>query len=429
MPNHSHTIAHSLLHNRTLLMVHYGDNWLRGSEHCLLNLCHALKTQGYQPIVWCNAPALAEALKACDLPCYCEPMSIVLGYQKKHYDLAAWYKQMKFGMALITQWKPALVHINSAAPCQWMLAACAFTNTPNITQLHAHYGTFKDRLSLGLHFCNNIIGVSHAAIRALDEDGKNPNQTCTILPNAIDAKTLLQQKPVNIKQALGLKKQDTLLLSVGSLIKRKGHRFLIDNIKQLNHHHKPHYLAIIGDGEELDTLKAQCEALGLTHHVFFLGNKTNAFGYMQGDADALVSTALDEVFGLVLAEANLAKLPVIAPNIKGINSVIKHKKTGILYTPNSASSLQQSILSLANKSVWQTYIHRGHYRAKTTFNSQKHIYATIKAYEKAIEINQQKSALNTLNKIIFVAKITLKWAVIKLLPKSVLINRFSEATK
>ncbi|WP_394203065.1 glycosyltransferase [Marinagarivorans algicola] len=406
--------THALPDSSTILLVHYGDNWLRGSEHCLLNLCHALKKQGFSPIVWCNTQALSEALKSHGVPYHCSKMEILLGYQKKRYDLCAWYTQIKTGINLIKQYKPALVHINSAAPCQWMQVAGLLTNTPCITQLHAHYGTFKDRLTLGLHFCNIIMGVSHAAIRALDSDGTNLQQTRIILPNAIDALTLQQQPPVSIKKALGVEQDAILLLSVGSLIKRKGHRFLLDTLHTLNTlsslaHHKPYYVAIIGDGEELESLKEQCVALNINKYVFFLGNQDNAFGYMLGDADALISTAIDEVFGLVLAEANLAKIPVIAPNIKGINSVIKQYKTGLLYTPNNHLSLQKALLSLSQHTDWQVRVSRGYYRALTTFNSHKHIYGIIQAYEQAIDIHQNNTFLTRFKKSLFVCQAIQKW--------------------
>ncbi len=418
-----------------ILLVHYGDDWLRGSEHCLLDLCLALKKQGFSPIVWCNAQTLSDALKSHNVPHHCSEMHIFLGYQKKRYDLYAWYTQVKTGIQLIKKYRPALVHINSAAPCQWMQAACLLTKTPSITQLHAHYGTFKDRLTLGLHFCNIIMGVSHAAIRALDRDGINRQQTRIILPNAIDALALQQQPPIPIKKALGLKQDAILLLSVGSVIKRKGHQFLLNALctlnasATLNHHRKPYYVAIIGDGEELDSLKAQCDALNITEYVFFLGNQDNAFGYMLGDADALISTAIDEVFGLVLAEANLAKIPVIAPNIKGINSVIKQHKTGLLYTPNNSLSLQKALLSLSQHACWQVRVSRGYYRALTTFNSHNHIYGIVQAYEQAIEIHHNNTLLTRFKKWLFVCQAIKKWAFKKNLLAHCIINKKTAAIK
>ena len=143
--------------NDVVLLVHYGDNWLRGSEQCLLDLTRALKACGLTPVVWCNAPVLQRALNQQGILCECSPMAIFCGYTAPKYDLGRWWQQMRKGIQLIKHYKPRIVHSNSAAPCQWMSLACALTQTAQVTQLHAHYGVLKDRLSLGLHFCSTII--------------------------------------------------------------------------------------------------------------------------------------------------------------------------------------------------------------------------------------------------------------------------------
>ena len=392
--------------NDVVLLVHYGDNWLRGSEHCLLDLTRALKACGLTPVVWCNAPALQHALNQQGILCECSPMAIFCGYTAPKYDLGRWWQQMRKGIQLIKHYKPRIVHSNSAAPCQWMSLACALTQTAQVTQLHAHYGVLKDRLSLGLHFCSTIIGVSYAATRALMNDGvKN---TLHIVPNSIDATQLLQQPRLPLKTLLGIAPQDILLLSVGSLIKRKGHAFLLQVVAHLNQNNHRVYAAIIGAGEESTALKNLSKQLNLEDRVFFLGESQQAFGYMQGDADALVSTAEDEVFGLVLAEANLAKLPVIAPNIIGINSVIKHQKTGYLYTPNHLHALAKAILSLPNKDLWQPKIHKGYWRAITVFAPQKNMQALLQKYQLAIDHNQNNSVKKLLASMFFIAALVAK---------------------
>ena len=48
-----------------VLYVHYGDNWIRGSEIVLLDLLKSAKENNYAPLLWCNSDDLAA--KATDL--------------------------------------------------------------------------------------------------------------------------------------------------------------------------------------------------------------------------------------------------------------------------------------------------------------------------------------------------------------------------
>ena len=61
----SDTIAQGKGIKPRVLYVHYGDNWLRGSEIVLLDLLKSAKDNHYAPVLWCNSEVLAK--KATDL--------------------------------------------------------------------------------------------------------------------------------------------------------------------------------------------------------------------------------------------------------------------------------------------------------------------------------------------------------------------------
>lgn len=379
---------------KRLLIAHYGDDWLRGSEKCLIDTVKVALQNGVEVAVYCNSPILADALKSLSVPVTSEPMAILFGYHRPTCDIKAWWRQLRTGVSLITQFKPDVVHINSAAPAQWMTIACRFTGVPCVTQLHAHYGTLKDRLTLNIYASNHITGVSYAALRALQSDG-TAKQRLSIIPNAIDSASLLQQPLVNLKAELGLSQQP-LLISLGSLIARKGQRQLIEAISQLKHQGFEHHAAIIGSGPDLAALQEHARAYNVSDRIFFLGERSDAIGIMRGGADALICTSLDEVFGLVLAEANLAKIPVIAPNIVGINSVIKHRKTGWLYRANNVAALTQAIASLHTDPAWPARVAKGYYRATTVFASARQWQALLSCYQQVVATAQPPKLWMTL---------------------------------
>ena len=58
--NMSDTIAQGKGVKPQVLYVHYGDNWLRGSEIVLLDLLKSAKDNHYAPVLWCNSEVLAK---------------------------------------------------------------------------------------------------------------------------------------------------------------------------------------------------------------------------------------------------------------------------------------------------------------------------------------------------------------------------------
>ena len=56
----SEYITHDKGMKPRVLYVHYGDNWIRGSEIVLLDLLKLAKENNYAPVLWCNSDILAE---------------------------------------------------------------------------------------------------------------------------------------------------------------------------------------------------------------------------------------------------------------------------------------------------------------------------------------------------------------------------------
>ena len=105
----------------------------------------------------------------------------------------------------------------------------------------------------------------------------------------------------------------------------------------------PVQLVIAGDGPDKNSLQALAIDLDVEHCVHFLGSRNDVAGLLRGGADLFVSGAREEVFGLALAEANLASIPVVAPEVGGIPSVVKDNVNGFLVAPGNSISLAGAI--------------------------------------------------------------------------------------
>jgi len=87
---------------------------------------------------------------------------------------------------------------------------------------------------------------------------------------------------------------------------------------------------IMGDGELKESLTDLIKKLGLEDKVFLTGYVDNAAQYIKA-FDVFVLTSKSEALALVLLEAGLAEVPVIAPRVGGVPEIIEDHHTGLLF--------------------------------------------------------------------------------------------------
>lgn len=326
--------------SKKVLFVHYGDNWLRGSEICLINLVNDLPKEHFTPVIWTNNSTLFKEVESSYQSFY-SPFSFVWNELTPSRGFSSWFQQVKYAINLIKQNNISLIHVNSAAPCQWMLFASYITGTPMITHLHSPYG-IKDRLSFGVMMAPLIVTVSFAISKELRGDGVD-EKNFRVIPNGINQYHDFKGEPIKVKQRLGLTEDDKLLVTVGSLIHRKGVDTLIRVVDQLKNETVPYHLLVIGDGIERSNLERLSKQLGVSDRVHFVGEQHSVYSWLKGGVDIFISGARSEAFGLVIAEAASASVPVIAPNIDGIPEVLIHNHSALLYKNSSPKHLAQLV--------------------------------------------------------------------------------------
>jgi glycosyltransferase involved in cell wall biosynthesis len=160
----------------------------------------------------------------------------------------------------------------------------------------------------------------------------------TLLYNAIDVDRFTPK-------AKALRKNR--MVTIGSLVDKKGHDLAIQTIAELHQRGFRVSLDILGDGPNLHQLKQQVEQLNLTDYILFHGNVDFPEEYLWG-AKVYVHTASYEPFGLVLLEAMAAELPVVCTNGKGNKVLIENGKNGFMVEERDPLKLANSIELLLN---------------------------------------------------------------------------------
>ncbi len=165
-----------------------------------------------------------------------------------------------------------------------------------------------------------------------------PDRILTVIPNGlvfseVPECTDLGRKPLGFKLPRAFEGK-TVLLSLGRLIKRKGHRWFIENV--FIHLPETYVYLIAGNGQEFDRIAETVRRNGLDRRVRLLGyvsEEEKACLFEMADLFIMpnISDENDqEGFGIVLLEAGSYALPTIAADIEGITDAIIDGKTGIL---------------------------------------------------------------------------------------------------
>lgn len=137
------------------------------------------------------------------------------------------------------------------------------------------------------------------------------------------------------------------LITIGSLVPKKGHAFLLDLVVELKRiTQKTVELIVLGDGPLKPSLVTQKDNKRLGNNVKLLGKVNNPETYLQ-QANFYVHGANEEPFGLVLIEAMASGLPVFTTDGYGNRDLINHGENGFIYFERDAKKMAKDILSLS----------------------------------------------------------------------------------
>lgn len=134
------------------------------------------------------------------------------------------------------------------------------------------------------------------------------------------------------------------LAIVGRIVEQKQHMVLLEACALLKQRGIGCRLDIVGTkgGGFSDTVEARIAALGLVEQVRWTGFIAD-HDRLYGDIDLLVAPAVEEPFGLTVAEAGAYGLPVVAARSGAFPELIEDGRTGLLFAPGDAADLARCL--------------------------------------------------------------------------------------
>lgn len=183
-------------------------------------------------------------------------------------------------------------------------------------------------------------------------------------------------KPVEISP-----KKTTVIGQVGRLDPNKCTKNLIHAVKQLVDLNYRIELLIVGDGYLKKELINLTKELELSDIVHFKGHQEHVLKYYNA-MDMLVIASNSEGLSLVMLEAMLSGLPVVATDVGAAREVITDKESGIIVPPNDVNALKEGIQYLLDhENERMKIIRKGQKVVQSKFDKQSSLNSMLNFYE------------------------------------------------
>jgi len=174
-----------------------------------------------------------------------------------------------------------------------------------------------------------------------------------VVPPGVDLEHFAHQPHARaeIRARLAIPTTALTLLFVGMNFRTKGLRLLIDALARVPQAPglEPVRLLVVGRGD-CAPYRAQAQQLGVETRIHFVGPVADpAAWYSAADAFALLSDF--ETYGMVVAEAMAAGLPVLITDQMGARDLVCGSQAGVILRSPTPDEVAQSIARLQNPQV------------------------------------------------------------------------------
>lgn len=299
-------------------------------------------------------------------------------------------------LSIFRKEKPDVVHLNSAKAGGVGALAARLARVPKIV-FTAHGWAFNEERpmwqELIIKFFSWItVILSHETIAVSDavkNDTKNwplVAEKISVIKNGVTGPDFYLREEARsqlfLQTGVTLPSNAFLVGTIAELHKNKGLTYAIEAFAKIIPKNPSIYYFILGGGEEKERLEALLTHRGIQGRVFLLGFVEDASRFLLA-FDVFLLPSLTEALGLVLLEAGLAKLPVVASRVGGIPEIINDNETGFLVPAREPEATAEAIVKLmADQSLMKRFGEKLHKRVLTDFSLDRVITETSSLYEK-----------------------------------------------
>lgn len=222
-------------------------------------------------------------------------------------------------------------------------------NKPQIMHLHYTIGPWLHEQPLQrLLTCDHVVTVSNFIRDQALSHGVPPERVTRVW----NPMSPFPPPPPGTREAvrdeLGLPSDVPVIGMVARLHPLKGQSDAIAACAELAPAHPAARLIIVGDGPARAALEAQCAQTGLRERILFTGRRSDVPRILAG-LDIFVHPSRQEPFGLAIAEASAAGLPVVAYGDGAVGEIVSDGETGLLSPTGNTAALAANLIKLLDE--------------------------------------------------------------------------------
>lgn len=209
---------------------------------------------------------------------------------------------------------------------------CAYLHGGELRHLQKQSRRFRHILHWTLREADTIVAVSEALLEEAIRFEPSVADRIVLLPNGVDVPAIRQAPPTPVPAR-------PYILFAGRLERVKNPLVLVESFARMASASPELDLVIAGTGSQMASLADRVARLGLVDRVRLLGDQSReqVFSLMKG-ARCLVVPSLAEAHPLVVLEAWVAGLPVLASAVKGLRDLVTDER-GALFSLEDPDSL------------------------------------------------------------------------------------------
>lgn len=363
---------------------------LYGGARQVLYLAEGLTERGVECAVVCPADSeIAARLAHMGIPVYPVAMGGDLDFA-----LIGRLRQ------LIEEIQPDVIHLHSRRGADWFggLAARRFPSIPVILSRRVDNEESSLLVNFKYRLFDRVVTISRAIREVLAQAGV-PTEKLRVVHSAVKtatwerswdrlafAKTFFPQSSANSDS-----RKAPVIGMVAQLIKRKGHRFVLESLPAIQKNYPDVRLVFFGRGPESARLQIHAEKLGIEHAVTFAGFRKD-INHWLGCLDVFIHPPLTEGLGVAVLQAAAASLPIVASRVGGVTEIIEDGVNGLLIDPESPEQIAKGVLTLLDdREVALEMGKAAHQKVVEEFSVDAMVEGNIAVYKELLEEVQRNA--------------------------------------
>lgn len=388
-----------------ILYINGRSDKIAGAGICLLNLIKRIDHSRFEPIVLLYGRGeLANVLEELKIKIIIRELgTIVRNYNPLNLIRFIFYlvSGVCFVCSIIKHNKVDIVHCNQNVCIFYAAIASRLTGVKCIWHVRNRVSNFGIIGSLLYRLTHKIICVSdYIKVPFL----KMFPDAVLKVETAYDGITQIEETPeemlVKFRKEFGILTSNKVVGTVGRITRWKAQDYFLEAVSILVKKYPDLKIMVVGDcvegtdkeykesGKFKEELKEIVLKFGLSSNVIFTGFRKDACHIIKL-FDVFVLPSIEEPFGMVLLEAMVQGVPIVATNAGGVPEIILDGKEGVLVPPRQPQKMADAIEKImTNKEAAKNLARNGLIRVRDNFSIKTSVRNIESIYEELLKVKR-----------------------------------------